>query len=433
MEKHQKRMTMRVDIQDLTVGMYVSELDRPWLETPFLFQGFEVKDDADIEELGKYCKFVFIDADQSRPGSLAQVRSQVAANISKEEVDPTRDKKIEFEILKKSVAPKQTQTYQDITTIEEEVDRISATYRFTHGLITEIMADARLGKSINLGSVKEVVTELAESVIRNPDALTCYSQLKNHDQYTAEHSLRVSILAMVFGRHLGMEKAQLQLLGTGGLLHDVGKMKIPLEILNKPSELTRAEATIMEDHVPFGVSILENSGGIADPAMEVVRGHHERYDGTGYKYGLKADTIGQFGLIGGIVDFYDAVTSDRCYRKGIAAHVMLREMYKLRGQAFDPTLVEQFIQCIGVYPIGSVVELNSGDVGVVTNVNRDRRLKPKIRLILKPNSKPYTTAKIIDLTKDRSEKGKLFDIGAVVEAEKYHINPHKFLPTAKEA
>lgn len=424
---------MRVNIQDLTAGMYVSELDRPWLETPFLFQGFEIKSNSDIEELGKYCKFVFIDADQSRPGSLSLVRSQTAVSTSKEEPDPTRDKKIEFEILKKSVAPQQEQTYQDITTVDEEVDRIAKTYQFTHNLISQIMDDVRLGHSINLGSVKQVVTEMAESVIRNPDALTCYSQLKNYDQYTAEHSLRVSILAMVFGRHLGMEKAQLQLLGTGGLLHDVGKMKVPLEILNKPGELTRAEATIMEDHVPFGVKILEDSGGIASPAMEVVRGHHERYDGTGYKYGLKGDTIGQFGLIGGIVDFYDAVTSDRCYRKGIAAHVMLREMYKLRGQSFDPILVEQFIQCIGVYPIGSVVELNSGDIGVVTNINRERRLKPKIRLILKPNSKPYTTVKIVDLTKDRSEKGKLFDIGAVVEAEKYHINPYQYLPTAKEA
>jgi len=424
---------MRVNIQDLAIGMYVSELDRPWLETPFLFQGFEIKSDSDIEELGRYCKYVFVDADQSRPESLARVRSISAVSTAKVEHDPTRDKKIEFEILKKSVAPRQAQAYQDKTTLEEEVDRISKTYEFTHSLISEIMEDARLGRSINIEGAKQAVTEMAESIIRNPDALTCYSQLKNHDKYTAEHSLRVSILAMVFGRHLGIDKAHLQLLGTGGLLHDVGKMKIPLEILNKPGELTRAEATIMEDHVPLGVKVLEESGGIAEPAMEVVRGHHERYDGTGYKYGLKGETIGQFGLIGGIVDFYDAVTSDRCYRKGIAAHVMLREMYKLRGQSFDPTLVEQFIQCIGVYPIGSVVELSSGDVGVVTNINRERRLKPKIRLILKPDSKPYTTVKIIDLVRDRSEKGKLFDIGAVVDAEKYNIRPHKYLPTAKEA
>ncbi len=430
---------MRINIQDLTVGMYVSELDRPWLETPFLFQGFEIMADSDIEELGRYCKFVFIDADQSRPGSLtnahaqAQAQAQTPESTIKEGVRPIRDKKIEFEILKKSVAPKQDQAYQDITTLDEEVGRVSKTFKFAKGLISEIMDDARLGRSINIGGVRQVVTEMAESVIRNPDALTCYTQLKNHDQYTAEHSMRVSILAMVFGRHLGMDKAHLELLGTGGLLHDVGKMKTPLEILNKPGELTQAEAHIMEDHVPLGVEILENSGGIPDPSMEVVRCHHERYDGTGYKSGIKSDTIGQFGLIGGIVDFYDAVTSDRCYRKGIPAHVMLREMYKLRGQAFDPHLVEQFIQCIGVYPIGSVVELNSGDIGVVTNINRERRLKPKIRLILKPDHKPYIAAKIIDLTKDRSEKGKLFDIGAVVEAEKYHINPHKYLPTALEA
>ena len=163
------------------------------------------------------------------------------------------------------------------------------------------------------------------------------------------------ILALALGRQMGLDQKRLDLLGIGALLHDVGKMRMPSEILNKPGKLTEKERAIMKQHVPLGIKILEQTGRLARESLEVVRCHHERYDGSGYVSGLQGERISQFGLIGAIADYYDAITSDRAYRDGMAAHTALRHMYQQRSVAFDPGLVEHFIRCIGIYPIGSIV------------------------------------------------------------------------------
>ncbi len=422
-------MKKRIAIADLQIGMFVSELDRPWLETPFLFQGIEVRCQKDIDELRQYCKFVYIDTQW-----VEQLDSPTLRSVRKVPIDPEineiEQKKIEFEILKKSVEPHQRTVYEDKTTLEEEIEKIGETRQFAQNLISEIMEDVRLGKALRPDLAKQTVHQISESVIRNPDALICYNQLKHVHQYTAEHSMRVCVLALVFGRHLGFEEEQLQTLGLGALLHDMGKMKIPLDVLNKPGELTQEEALLMEEHVPLGVEILENTTDIPPLSIEVARCHHERFDGSGYKSGLKGDNIGLFGLIGGIVDFYDAVTSDRVYRKGLPPHVMLREMYKLRQRSFDAHLVEQFIQCIGVYPIGSIVELNTGDIGVVTTMNRQRRLKPRVSLVYQADQQPYPERRIINLVTDRAPNGGIYEISTVLEPEHYSINPADHLPIA---
>ena len=439
----------QIDVNELQIGMYVSELDRPWLETPFLFQGIEIESQAQIDELKRYCKYVFIDVNDSVGAAVVQRRAvepgpvsgpvvvrprSTFLNKAPENVFAKTDhKKIEFEILKKTVAPQnKPHAYVDQTSLEEEIDNVRRSHTQAKEMISTIMEDVRLGRSIEVDGAKQVVAEMAASVIRNPDALVCFTQLKNKDYYTAEHSLRVSILSLTFGRQLGCERDALELLGIGALMHDIGKLKIPNDILNKPGELTQQEALLMEQHVPYGVEILEQTS-IPNESIDVARYHHERYDGTGYKFGLKGEAIGYFGAIGGIVDFYDAMTSDRSYRAAVPPHVILRDMYKMRNSLFHPHLVEQFIQCMGVYPIGSVVELNTGDVGVVINMNRRRRLKPRVTLVLKPDSRPYTGKKTIDLDTDRTANGGVYEIKTVIEPEKYHINPARYLPIANIA
>lgn len=259
------------------------------------------------------------------------------------------------------------------------------------------MDDARLGRALDGAGARNAVTAMTDSIIRNPDALACFIQLKNKDEYTALHSLRVCILALTFGRHLGFTADQLSVLGIGALLHDLGKMKVPSEILNKPGRLTDQEFEIMKSHVPHGVAILERTPHIPAPAIEVARGHHERYGGNGYILGLKMDAIGLFGMIGGIVDSYDALTSDRVYRDGLSAFDALSRMYDARHVNYHPELMAQFIRCMGIYPIGSIVELNSGEIGVVVTVNRVRRLKPRVALALTAEKKRYPAPKIIDL------------------------------------
>jgi putative nucleotidyltransferase with HDIG domain len=278
---------------------------------------------------------------------------------------------------------------------------------------------------------KKAVAGMVESVVRNPDALVWLTQLKKKDEYTALHSLRVCILALTFGRHLELSPEQLNILGIGALLHDVGKFKVPNEILNKPARLTDAEYQIMKTHVPLGVEILENTPNIPPAAIEVARRHHERYSGSGYINGFSGDEIGLFGLIGAIVDTYDAITSDRAYHSGMSAYDALNLLYQARNTEYHTGLVEQFIQCMGVYPIGSVVEMNSGSVGVVISINRARRLKPRVALVLDPDKQPYVPASVVDLFKSPMDSnGKVLEIRKVLPSGMYGIVPANYLPVS---
>ena len=426
----QPPMKKRISVHDLELGMYVSDLDRPWLETPFLFQGFEIRSLEEIAQLKRYCEFVHIQvsdygSDRRGRAAIGTLGTPSAAAFGEQQ------KKIEFEMLRNAAAPVLSgPCYEDLATIEEEIQAVHAVHEEAKSLIRSVMDDVRLGHAINAGAARKVVTKLSESVIRNPDALVCFSQLRSKDEYTALHSLRVSILALVFGRHIGLDVETLNVLGIGALLHDIGKMKVSNDILNKPEPLTGEEYRIMQTHVPQGVSILEGTPHIPRAAIEVARCHHERHDGSGYVSGMRSDEIGLFGQIGAIVDYYDAITSDRAYHTGLSAHVALRQMYAARGRTFHPEWVEQFIQCMGIYPIGSIVELSSGEVGVVVAMNRQRRLKPRVTVVLKPNAVPYEVPHTVDLVNQAAGNDRPLEIERVVEPGLYQINAVDYLPVA---
>lgn len=408
--------------------MYVAELDRPWLGTPFLFQGFEIRSPAEIEELRRYCKWVtielpdtFVTLPEKRPAAPQQIRKTNA-------VPTEAEQKIARDFLKIVNQPRGEPVYTDQRTLEQELNTAREHHAIARTMLYQILEDVRAGKNIDSITAKRVVGELTESVIRNPDALTCFIQLKKKDEYTALHSLRVCILALAFGRHLGLDRETLQMLGLGALLHDIGKLKVPAEILNKPGALSEYEFSLMKSHVPQGVELLEKMSGIPRPALEVVRCHHERFNGSGYVSGLKGDEIGFFGMIGGIVDCYDAITSDRAYRGGMSAHMALKQMYEWRGRDFHTGLVEQFIQCMGIYPIGSVVELNTGEIGVVVTMNRVRRLKPRVTLVLSATGSPYSTPLTVDLMTHKTSDGRPCEIDRVHEPSVYGIDPVLYLP-----
>jgi len=403
--------------------MYVAELDRPWLGTPFLFQGFEIRSQQEIEELRRYCKTVYIDVpDDVAPGRRAAPAAPLRPVLSDAE------QRIERDVLKIINQPRTEPVYRDVTTLEQEIGEIKAAHAEARALVFTAYEDARLGRILDTNGARRAVQAMVESVLRNPDALTCFSLLKKKDEYTALHSLRVSILALTFGRHLGLDTEQLHVLGMGALLHDIGKVKVPSEILNKPARLDGREYAIMRTHVPHGVEILSNTPGIPPPALEVARCHHERYNGGGYIEGLQGEDIGFFGMIGGIVDCYDAITSDRAYHAGMPSHSALKKMYEWRSRDFHPQLVEQFIQCIGIYPIGSVVELNTGEIGVVVTMNRIRRLKPRVTLVLRANCTPLPAPLTIDLMTHKTADGRPCEIERVLDAGAYGIDPVLYLP-----
>jgi len=412
---------------DLQHGMYVSELEgRHWRETPFLFQGFLIQSDDQIEQLREYCQYVYIDTEQGY-----DIVSKRSANKAAPVQRPPAEPIVKFEKVLERITPghRRPPRYQDVTTLEEELGHAREIVTDTREAVYDIMGDVRLGRSINTTAAKKVVADMVDSVIRNPDALMCLNQLKDKDEYTALHSLRVCVLALAFGRHLDLTDDELNLLGIGALLHDIGKMKVPNDIINKPGKLTDEEFSIMKSHVPHGVRILEDTHGIASASIDVARFHHERFQGGGYAQGIKGDQIGLFGSIGAIVDCYDAISSDRSYHNGLSAHDALTKMYSWRDRDFQPLMVEQFIQCMGIYPIGSVVEFNNGSVGVVVSINRTRRLKPKVAMVLTSEKQPFTPAKVIDLMQqnpDGSQKG--MEIRKVLAPGEYGVNPTQYIP-----
>lgn len=423
-------MKKRLEVRDLQFGMYVSALDRPWLETPFIFQGFLLDSEEQLETLRQYCEYVYIDTDQARhiPADPSAV-APILAKPEKSDVDLDR-KRLEFEMLRAQAKPvAQTQSYEDVSEVDEEIEVVSESYRQSIDMMNQVFEDAQKKRNIDTAGVTVSVGQLASSVIRNPDALMLFSQIKDKDNYEAQHSLRVCVLALTMGRQLGFEIGAIKALGIGALLHDIGKVRIPDEILKKPEALTKPEIELMKLHVPYGLQILRSQApGLPTVALDVVGWHHERYDGSGYMSGAKGNEISQFGHIGAITDHFDAITSDRSWRKGIAHHTALMNMYDQRGKLFHYGLVEQFIRSMGVYPIGSVVELNTGEAGVVITRNRNRHLRPRVVLAAKADNSLYRVARTVDLTKDRSPDGRMYEIVRVLGPDEHRINPVDHLP-----
>jgi putative nucleotidyltransferase with HDIG domain len=332
----------------------------------------------------------------------------------------------EREIPKQGTPPP---VYEDVTPVETEMAYAREIEHGARETLLTILEDARLGKSLDTPRVRQVVNRMTESILRNPDAMTWLTHLKKKHEYTATHSLRVCVLSLVFGRHLGYDRERLNILGIGALLHDIGKLKVSNEILDKPGRLTAEEYEVMKSHVPEGLKLLENENGIPAVALEVVGRHHERYNGKGYIAGLTGDTIGEFGLISALADTYDAMTSDRSYHPGRTPVDALKTIYDGRENTFHPWLAEQFIQCMGIYPIGSVVELSTGGVGVVISANRQRRLRPRVALVLSPDKKRYNPAPILDLMQvTQDTQGKPYEIRSVLPPGAFGINPTDYIP-----
>jgi len=424
-------MKTKIDVRDLRKGMYVTELDRPWLGTAFLFQGFEITTDEQLAELRRVCQHVYILVGEehsvarhsSAPLAVAQAPSSETLPPKKQ----TSESSLSKPVPRTGIPPERH--YPDVVPVEEEIRQAMEIENSARETLFTLLDDARFNKGLDIPRATKIVGQMTESIIRNPDALVWLTQLKKKHEYTAMHSLRVSVLALALGRHLGYEREKLNVLGIGALLHDIGKIKVPNELLDKPEALTREEFEIIKSHVPEGLKLLDGSRGIPPASLEVVGRHHERYAGNGYIFGMTGDTIGEFGLISGIVDTYDAITSDRAYHLSLSAADALKIIYEGRERAYHPWLVEQFIQCMGIFPIGSVVEMNNGSIGVVITANRQRRLRPRVALILSPDKQPYVPATVIDLMHTTPDvTGRPLEIRNVLPAGSFGINPTEYMP-----
>lgn len=375
--------TVKVHINDLVVGMFISGLDRPWLNTPFYTQGFLVESLEDIQKVGEYCDFVYIDTRRSRHVT-PQLQRQ--AEVGRARVP-----------LETIFSGRTLKPYQDEVRWKDEHPRARSVLDLLLKDITKLFEHVSDGGTLDVIQLKKSVDPIIASISRNPDACLWLARLKRHDRYSYRHSLSASIWAVAMGREMGLNKIDLRSLAIGAMLMDIGKLRLPPDILKAERELSEEETKEMRHHVAWGVDLLRRSGIVNQDVLDMVAFHHERYDGSGYPRGLSRDQIPVFARIAGIVDSYDAMTSSRSYASACSPSEALRTLYKERDISFQTELVEAFIQAVGIYPAGTLVELTSGAVGIVLAESRSRRLLPKIILVLDADKKPLAKPGIFDL------------------------------------
>lgn len=536
-------MKEKIDVADLTIGMFVADLDRPWLDTPFMLQGFVIESPAEIDQLKQLCKFVWVEHEKSTgdayqpppkeqqsqpqrtappspgaqyaeeqnaagaglaetiklifnaafgrgtpahmgkgrapardapdrvravdPGGTGQPVGRTSSAITEAELRylvaetaqaadrgllvyeryPKRERLldtirswfrrgarlVERRSDEQAARPEEpAPAYPNLTTFEEELPKAQAVHRETAQVFEQAFADIRNNKAPEVQKVQEAVSWMVESVTRNPDGLMWLVRLREWDVTAYDHGLNVSIYLMSFGRHLGLPQGLLQILGAAGMMQDVGKVRLPLELLEKRTPLTAAEHGTLKSHVTHSVEILQTSQGTSQMLIDIVAQHHERLDGSGYPKGLKGEQISMLGAMAGIVDTYAAMTSARPYRKPVTPQHALQQLYAWRGKIFSAELVEKFIQCIGIFPVGGLVELNTEEVAVVVAHNRAKRLKPRIMLILDRDKQPYRKPMMLDLSLDPpTAGGEPYAIARGLQGGAYDVDLHESLSAAE--
>ncbi len=396
-------MLKKIEVTQLQVGMYIHDLDCGWLEHPFFRSRFMISDTAMINKIS-------------------------ATNIHHVVIDTTKgidckeDGVDEVQLtLQENIAEASTHNGKQVSAADE-VDNARLIYEEATSVVHRLLEDVRLGKQVELEHIEPVTEKIVNSVFRNKDALISLTRIKDRDLYTFMHSVSVSGLMASFALDRGMNRERIKQLALGGLLHDIGKMKVPLEILNKPGKLTDDEFEIMQGHAQLGIDYLSNTPGLSQDVMDVVSMHHERFDGTGYPNGLKGDEISEVGQMSSIIDVYDALTSVRCYKDAWEPSYTLKKLLEWSGSQFSKKLVSNYIRCLGIYPVGSLVQLQTGLVGIVIEQNEKELLRPDVRIIYNSCFEKYVKVRDIQLRKIPQES-----IVEAISPDKYNIDLGAFI------
>ncbi|MBL8448256.1 MAG: HD-GYP domain-containing protein [Zoogloeaceae bacterium] len=407
-------MLKKIPVDRLRLGMYVQELCGDWMSHPFWRKSFLLRSEGDLARiLDAGIHAVYIDTakglDDVEGRDAVEVREEVerdlVAALASAPVEP----------LKVSLA--------------EEMERAKKVHSQADKVVRGMMQDVRLGKAISLDDVEPVVEAITGSVLRNSGALIGLIGIKNKDDYTFLHSVSVCTLLVAFGRSLGLEAAMVRELGVGGLVHDLGKMKVPDSVLNKPGRLTDEEFALIRRHPGDGHAILLETGGVGPIPLDITRHHHERLDGKGYPDQLAGDAISKAARMAAIVDVYDAITADRCYHKGMPATEALRKMWEWSQFHFDHVLLQAFMRCVGIYPVGSLVRLESGRLGVVVEQCDESLLTPKVRVFFSTRSGAHIRPEIVDLSRPFGGGG-ADKIVSTETPERWKVDPQRFLAMA---
>ena len=417
-----------IDVEKVCEGMSVSKLDRPWLETPFIFQGFEISEQAEIDMLQRCCSIVYIDVERGKL-SDDQVRRLIEMQRQPRKPPPqaarrkTREPGKLVRWLQKlltrlglfrqaaTLASSGQEGYGIQTTVRAEADAGRNAYRALGKHHKELMDHATIRGEVRMDELRRAVQPAIDSVLRNPNALAweVFSRKRSTENYN--RSVGTAIWCLMFGRHLNFDRDMLEDLAMGGMLLDIGNSMLPKSIATTSGAITEEQKTILRQHVEFGVKILADSQGVAQPVADMVCCHHERFDGSGYPQGMLGNQVPPFGRIAGIADCYDAMTSESAYSKPMAAYDAARALNEMRGKEFAAEVVGQFLATMGMFPVASLVELNDGSVAVVLEQNPNNVLRPKVLLLLDQNKEPLPQPRVVemrDLPLDATQSGALW-------------------------
>ncbi|GLS24509.1 HD-GYP domain-containing protein [Marinibactrum halimedae] len=404
---------VKVDVNELVVGMFVSGLDRPWTQTPFPLQGFYVRDLDEIRELKIHCKHVYIDVAKGR-GVVSVKHSAAPVAPNKPGIlSPKQARSAKHERANIQVGPLKIRggVYGEFTQpLKVELSGAQQLHSRMYRAVSEVMQHIGEGGDVPIHETKRYASQMVDSVLRNPDAFTWLSRVQEVDEYTYAHVVRSSVWAILFGRHIGLPKSDLETLSMGVLLKDVGKTQLSRDLLAKQLR-SPDEVQVFESFVDKGVEMLRNTSGVEPRVISVVKTHCERINGSGFPQHLRGDKIPLLGKIAGIVTFYDYTTNPRDQKHPMSPSKAVAKLYELRDIEFQEELVVEFIRAIGLYPTGTLVELSTGEVGVVVEQNFSRRLKPKVMVVLDSFKQRLPKPVLLDLAVDERNKQKQIDEG----------------------
>ena len=378
-------MLKRIAVTDLRVGMFICEFCGSWMEHPFWKSKFLLTDSKDLHAIqSSGIKELWIDVSKG-----SDLDASVPAR-SEEDVARETDAVL-LATTKSNVRGK--------VAIADEIKTAAKLCAKTKEAVIEMFSDARMGKAVQIEQARALVEDMSNSVMRQPHALISLSRLKTADEYTYMHSVAVCALMIALARQLHLEEDMVREAGFAGLLHDIGKMGIPMEVLNKPGKLTDSEFAIVKSHPSVGANILRESYNVSPLVLDVCLHHHEKVDGTGYPYGFTGETLSLFAKMGAVCDVYDAITSNRPYKKGWAPADSIRKMAEWSKSHFDETIFQAFVKTVGIYPTGSLVRLESGRLAVVIEQHETSLLSPRVKVFFSTKIKMPIAQEILDLAK----------------------------------
>jgi putative nucleotidyltransferase with HDIG domain len=384
-------MLKKISVDQLTVGMHLKEFCGSWMEHPFWRNGFVITDPKDLVSIrASSIKEVWIDCGKGldvASGDVAVTEAESDAQVEaemREVMDATRE-----------IAPVST---------AQEMERAAKICMQSKRAVISMFEEARMGKTVDTGGAKKLVEEITDSVARNPGALISLARLKTADDYTYMHSVAVCAMMVSLAKQLGMDEPQTRLAGLAGLMHDLGKAAMPMEVLNKPGKLTDAEFAIIKSHPEEGYRMLLTGQNVDPVVLDVCLHHHEKVDGSGYPKALRGEDITLFAKMGAVCDVYDAITSNRPYKAGWDPAESLRKMAEWSHGHFDAKVFQAFVKSLGIYPIGSLVRLSSGRLGVVVEQTGKSLTTPSVKVFFSTKSNMRIVPEVIDLSKATNEK-----------------------------